>query len=345
MTSALIAFWHKFKKGSKLFSHSNRNSQCTPARNVCRPDYSGDSLPSVTREKQTPELSVGIVIPTLGVNDCLDATLASIAGQSVPAKCVIVIDQSSSQRIEQICNDGSHASNVIHVRSHTGASHARNVGIDNLPPGVDIVGFLDDDCTYAEDCLFQATQYFGTDMVGAISGRLESHQNRLAFGDKDARLNRKTVWTKAIEATTFCRMNALQKVGQFDESLGIGSSTPWQSGEGTDLLLRLMKGGYSVWYTPSCKVYEHDQRKGPLNSMTLKTRNYARGTGRVYRAHYSLHTCLWQVLRPCIGAVISFATGNTGKANLRIQSAIGRWEGITLHAFRLPDSIRSPRVY
>lgn len=277
------------------------------------------------------EPKIGVVIPTLGSNDCLDQALESIARQRWNVASVVIVDQSDDDRIAGICRDWAQQLPLRKVRTHRGASHARNVGLEHLDPHVDIVGFLDDDCTYADDCFNEVIAHFTDDSFAAMSGQLRSHEARLRFGDRPERLNRRTVWTHAIEATLFCRTSVLSQVGGFDEQLGIGGPTPWQSGEGTDLLLRMMEAGYSVHYNPACEVHEHDAGGGARPDPVVKSRLYGRGTGRVYRRHYSLLACFMQVLRPAVVAALDFARGNKASFRKRSQAAIGRWEGLTGH--------------
>lgn len=274
-------------------------------------------------------LRIGVVIPTLGTNDCLDKSLSSIAQQTREVASVVVVDQSHNDRIATICNKWSSMLPILRVHTHPGASHARNTGLNQLVENVDIVGFLDDDCTYAANCFEEVQASFHDNRTAAISGRLNSHESRLRFGDDAQALDYRTVWTMAIEATMFCRISVIDDLNGFNEELGIGSSSPWQSGEGTDLLLRMMGRGYEVHYQPKCEVTEHDENASTKASPALKSRKYGRGTGRVYRMHYSWLVCIWQVIRPLLGAFISLAAGNKELSIRRLQAAIGRWEGIT----------------
>lgn len=275
------------------------------------------------------QMSIGIIIPTLGINDCLDESLTSIARQTSQVTAIVVVDQSVGSRIEDVCRRWSDKLPIRHVRSRTGLSHARNIGLEILPNSTDVVGFLDDDCSYGDGCLAEASRHFNDPGVGALSGRLHSSTPRLKFGKSDEKLGRRTVWTKAIEPAMFCRMSAIHQAGPFDEDLGIGSRTPWQSGEGTDLLLRIMKLGYSVWYTPACEIHEHDTNRTTPVNLANKSRKYGRGTGRVYRMHYPWQSCLWQVIRPLLGSCLALASGNMDQYRRRLQAAIGRWEGLS----------------
>lgn len=270
---------------------------------------------------------IGIVIPTLGLNDCLDLSLQSIETQSVKPQAIVVVDQSSNDRIQMICRSWQDKLPVMHIRAQRGLSHARNIGLHYLASKADVVGFLDDDCSYGEGSLEKVKIHFATGSRGAMSGKLISPTHRIKFGDRFEKLNKSNVWQKSIEPALFFSMPVLRLVGDFDEQLGIGCDTPWQSGEGTDLLLRVMKEGFSVHYNPECKVYEHDRQRASQLDPAKKSRMYGRGTGYVYRRHYSWPSCMMQIIRPIVGAGLDLAKGDVQSSRKRTQAAIGRWEG------------------
>lgn len=81
----------------------------------------------------------------------------------------------------------------------------------------------------------------------------------------------------------FYRTEVLAAVQGFDESLGVGSGTPWQSGEKTDFLLRVAQAGYKVWCVPAAVV------RHPRTDLRLlqraKVLAYAAGRMRLLRKH------------------------------------------------------------
>lgn len=272
--------------------------------------------------------TVAIVIPTLGDNDCLEETLLSIHAQLELVRCVVVVDQSESTRIGDICRSAPPGLPVIHARSRRGVSHARNVGLALVPPEATVVAFTDDDCTYVDGCFAKALSQLRNEDVGAVTGCVLNFVPRNRYGNRTRTLNRRTVWTNAEEAALFFRRSVLREVGDFDESLGLGSATPWQSGEGTDLLLRIMRAGHQVVYEPLCRVQEHESHKSQSIDWPTKNRLYGRGTGRVYQKHYAWPSRITTVVRPVLAAMLAALRRDPVKSRLRLQSALGRWEGI-----------------
>ncbi|WP_146146144.1 glycosyltransferase family 2 protein [Geodermatophilus tzadiensis] len=172
------------------------------------------------------------------------------------------------------------------VESAGGASRGRNDAINAIGPSVDVMGFPNDDSTYPRTCLEQVAVAFRSDpgIAGLACSLVERGQPRFTLPDNGA-LDRLTVW-RAIEPAMFLRRETLDDVGGFNEALGTGCSTPWQSGEGTDLLLRIIEQGGVVLSRPDIAVIgEGERRDLDPSSLVAKHRGYARGTGYVYRTH------------------------------------------------------------
>uniref|UniRef100_UPI001A955928 glycosyltransferase family 2 protein n=1 Tax=Actinomadura roseirufa TaxID=2094049 RepID=UPI001A955928 len=199
------------------------------------------------------------------------------------------------------------------------------------PAGV--VAFPDDGTWYPPDALARAARTLagGADVA---SGRLLAtggDRARWRFPDEPRPIDARTVWSHARTETCFFRADLLRATGGFDEGLGAGSGTPWQSGAETDLLLRALHSGRTLVYDPGIRVYEHDpaDAKASDPAHRAKARHTARGTGRVYRRHYGAYTCARVVARPLGAAVLDAARGRLPDARRHLHRAIGRAEGMT----------------
>ena len=85
----------------------------------------------------------------------------------------------------------------------------------------------------------------------------------------------------------FYRTAVIDSVQGFDEELGVGSNTPWQSGEETDFLLRTAQAGFAVVRAPSVVV--RHPRPNLRDLPCGKIRGYAAGRMRLLRKH----RCPW----------------------------------------------------
>lgn len=286
-------------------------------------------------DKRVPDQRIAVVVPTIGRPALLDRLMESISMQTLAAAEVIVIDQSEDDRTRAVVESWRPRIPVRRLTSVRGISVGLNTGIAALGDH-DVVGIACDDTYYAPDAFAHAAKALTADTaLGAVSGRLLGVAGRPAqlqsFADRPMLLDDRSVWTSAIEATCFYRAGFLRDVGVFDEELGAGAASPWQSGEGTDLLLRGLKAGWPIAYDPRIVIFE-DNPDDPARSTRaarIKARRSARGTGRVFRRHHGLGRQLRVVIRPLGGAVLSACRGRWAYADWHLQRFLGRVEGLT----------------
>jgi glycosyltransferase involved in cell wall biosynthesis len=279
------------------------------------------------------QVRVAVVITTIGRPELLSHLLTSLAAQTLPPCQVIVVDQSRDDGTRTVVDVWADRLPVRRLTSNRGASVGRNVGLGALAD-YDFVAFPDDDSRYKPDTLANAAEALVRgSSIGAVSGRLLDLTGRpvqLTFGGRRMLLDSRTVWTSAIEETCFFRAEFIKTVGTFDEELGIGAASPWQSGEGTDLLLRGLKAGWKLVFDPRIVVYEHNPGDpDPRDrAFRLKARYAARGTGHVFRRHHGFSRQFKVVFRPLGAAILSAACGRWAQARWYLQRSIGRVEGI-----------------
>jgi hypothetical protein len=225
---------------------------------------------------------LGLAITTVG-RPALHRLLESVTDSTLLPLMVTVANQSG--RDLQLETSGL-PFDVRVVDSSGGASRGRNEAVAALGSSVDVIGFPNDDSTYPRTCLEQVADAFGStpDVQGLACSLVESGRPRFVLPD-DGALDRYTVW-RAIEPAMFLRRGTFEEVGGFREDLGTGCRTPWQSGEGTDLLLRVIEQGGVVSSRPDIAVIGQGERRDlDTSSLLAKHRGYARGTGYVYRIH------------------------------------------------------------
>lgn len=272
-------------------------------------------------------MRVGAVISTIGRPHLLGPLLESLEAQSHPAQQIIVVDQSEGPEVAEVVREWEGRLPVTRLTSGRGLSLGRNTGWKALEE-CDVVVFPDDDLTFGPEMLAALVAEFRDPQIMAVSGRLVGTQTeRVAFDGGRCELDRRTVWTRAIEGATSYRMSALRATGGFDETLGVGCPTIWQSGEGTDLLLRVLASGGRAVFEPSVVVTEHQDEI--TNTQYLrKVRAYGRGTGRVYRLRYGLFDRCLVVAKPMAATVLYALRGQREAAAHKWQACLGRLEGM-----------------
>lgn len=276
----------------------------------------------------SPEFS--LIISTLGPADRLRQCLASIMEQSYSSFEVIVVDQNATDHVRKIVAEFRETGKVHHTRSQVGLSKGRNAGLA-LARGR-IVAFPDDDCEYPVTVLADVKAWFlSDDDLSGICIRCCDRDGRDSAGRsarKKGLVTKSNVWGRGVSVGIFLKAEVTKEIGGFNEDLGLGSKTPYQSGEETDLLLRLISRGCKIHYEPSLRVL-HPRMSSKITSDDINmTYNYALGAGRVLRRHkYNKFVVAWHCLRPILGAFAAIASGKLNLAQLRYRRAIGRFDG------------------
>jgi len=249
--------------------------------------------------------------------------LQSLAKQTYTNFELIVVDQNPDNRLVPILDAFKSVFYIVHLRSTPGLSRARNIGLRYIKG--DIVAFPDDDCWYPPHLLERVSHIFTNTSIDGVTGMAVDGSGKPLGGwdKKPGFLNIYNVWRRAISYTIFLRNEVVCTLGEFDENLGVGASTPWGSGEETDYLLKAIKKGFSIYYEPTIKIY-HPQK----NISSKKALHYARGMGYVLRKHqYSPWFFIYWQLRSLVGIGEAIIRGDWQKAMIRWAYVKGRLQG------------------
>ena len=266
--------------------------------------------------------SFDLVVATVGRIGELARLLASVEAQGVPQLRVIVVDQSGDNRLAKVLQ--SRGLELLHLRSEPGLSRARNVGLDHL--SADLVAFPDDDCVYPPGLLQRIAERLAADRgLDGLTGRAADASGASSAGWKtdSAVLTDDNLWNRAISYTIFLRRGTVERVGAFDERLGLGSSEPWASGEEIDYLIRALRGGARIEYDPSL-VVRHDVR---VDDTRIGSRDGA-SVGYLLRKHeYPRDSVARMLVRPLGGIVVSLARKDRARASYHAATLRGRIRG------------------
>jgi hypothetical protein len=206
-----------------------------------------------------------------------------------------------------------------------------------LRDDADVIAFPNDHSRYREDTIEAAACFFDADaeLAGLAGTLLEPTGPRFKLPPSGSTLNRRTAW-RAIESTMFLR----SRFASFRPGIGPGSSSPWQAGEGTDLLFGMLREGRRVIAAPEVVVLGRGERRSLSDKeWQTKLRSYARGTGYVLRLHRAgpLESLLF-VFKPPIRLLVP---PSTGRPTVRdsIATVVGRLEGRLGRCFSAPDGL------
>lgn len=283
---------------------------------------------------------MSLVVTTLGRITELERLFDSLAAQSFKNFDVTLVDQNDDDRLAAL--DGLQLPfpvQRIRTLGERGASRGRNRGWRSTRGR--LVLFPDDDCWYPPDFLERARAIMMERGCDILSGRPADESGRTINGRFEPvaqAADRANIWTIAIEWLVIYRREVLEAVQGFDEDIGVGASTPWQSSEIQDILLRALNKGFSCWFDPSLVGHHEEVVTGaPTERMRRKGRAYARGMGYVLALHgFGAASKVRWVVRPVGGAAVSLLRGRIARALYYGQVAVGRAEGIAGRRFRSP---------
>lgn len=272
-------------------------------------------------------MKFSLILATLNRKTELNEFLKSLLEQKEVDFELIIVDQNRENFIDEIIEKYKEYYKILHIKTkYKGLSRARNLGINNA--NGDIIAFPDDDCIYPVNILKKIEDLFIDKNVDGITGIVRNFEGKICCGNFDSDsgyIDIYNCWKRSISITIFLKRYVLEKTGYFNELLGVGSGTKWGAGEETDYIIRSLKNGYKIYYSPSIYIYHPESKDIPLK----KILSYNRGMGKVMKINnYSLWFKIYYLLRSIGGALLSLLKLDFKKFLEYIISFLGRLEGL-----------------
>ena len=130
-------------------------------------------------------------------------------------------------------------------------------------------------------------------------------------------LTRDNLWNRAISYSIFLRRELVERVGPFDERLGLPSS----SGEEIDYLVRALDAGARIEYEPSL-IVGHDHESRDLDHIAARD---GRSIGYILRKHrYPPRVVARMFVRPAGGALLAVLQNDHARARFHAHTLPGR---------------------
>jgi hypothetical protein len=281
-------------------------------------------------------LKVSLIVATLGERpDDIRALLRSLIPQVRFISDIIIVDQHpDSHRLPALLCPFRDVLPIRCTRSEPGLSRARNLGLTFATGG--LVAFPDDDCVYPDGLLEWVVDWFETNFEYDI----------LAVGARDAagvpsgnRWPRDSCEIKPLNAfrTTFSPSlflcTDLAQSTRFDLQLGLGSGTPFGSGEETDYVLRLLCRKARGRFDRSRHVV-HPRRDMLSGSASApRAQAYGFGMGHVLRINSLRALWISFLAYNLARAGLVLLRGNLEGARLCLAQTKGLWSGFLAPAF------------
>lgn len=271
-----------------------------------------------------------LIVCTVDRFDQLERLFRSLAEQHHRDFEVILVDQNMDDRLLGLVDRFSPHFAIRHIRSPKGLSRARNNGMA-VADG-DYVCFPDDDCWYEADTLATAGALFAAHPeLAIVTGRTLDAEGLASVsptGETRLALTRWNYLKCGNSNGIFVRRAALAEIGGFDEDLGVGSQSPFQSGEEADFLLRALAVGKRAMFFPQLIVH-HDQVTSEYGPRQVeRARKYGRGFGALMRKQaFPLFYVGYRLLRPVAGWLAALARFNFDAARYKRAWLLGILEG------------------
>jgi GT2 family glycosyltransferase len=268
-----------------------------------------------------------LVVATVDRVAELERLLESLELQTHQGFRMLIVDQNDDDRLGPVL-ERSRPFEVTRLRSERGLSRARNAALGQLR--AELVAFPDDDCVFPADLFERIGERFQDQPeLDALTGRaVDEHGESSSSWARDAAvLTRDNLWNRAISFTIFLRAGVVDRVGAFDEALGLGANGPWSSGEEIDYLVRVLDTGAHVEYDPSLVVLHRHKALSPSALQSLGARDGA-SIGYILRKHrYRLPTVVRMFVRPLGGAALSLLRRDPSRTRFHLSTLRGRLLG------------------
>lgn len=236
--------------------------------------------------------ALSLVVSTVGRPTDFLRLLASVAAAERAGEVeLVLVDQSSTQScvgvLEAHPELTERLAGAVSTTSGLGAAHGRNVGIELATAPV--LGFPDDNCWFPPTAFAQVLDRFAAQgSLQLLSGQQQTADGRpsmLRWSATPAAITRYNFLRTSIMSTMFVRRSALDRVGRFDERMGVGSAGWYGAGEESDLLLRVLDSGGLAAYDPRLVVLQDEPRDEQDPAFVGKMLRYGCGMGHLWRLH------------------------------------------------------------
>jgi len=270
---------------------------------------------------------LSLIVATVGRIHETERLLSTLDTQSYREFEVVVVDQNTDDRLVEVLQRHQGLS-ILHLRAERGCSHARNVGLSAARG--EIICFPDDDCWYPSDLLALVSDWFRNHPeFGGLFACLRDADNR-PVGPKWPKraevCTRKNMFHLGLTPNGFLRRQVTDAIGLFDENIGPGAKSLYQSGEDFDYFLRALEHGYQMWFEPALTV--HHPSYHAIERMQRTTYTYALGGAYVLRKHrYPLGFLAGLVCRSLGGAAVDICKADFENAKLYLVRAAGQLRG------------------
>ncbi|WP_162596042.1 glycosyltransferase family A protein [Bacillus sp. CGMCC 1.16541] len=245
-----------------------------------------------------------LILCTVNRTDFLESFLECLCKQEYKDFELILVDQNLDDRVNKIVDSFKEYYKIKHIKSEKGLSKARNIGLKHVEG--DIIAFPDDDCIYSENMLEKINDFFNNYNYEILSIKMTNNVpggRKVQHNVPSQEVNRKNVMKLMASISMFYKRNVINKVGGFDERLGLGAKTIFQGGEDYDYPLRAMNKGFKIYYDNTIEVFHPWDDKDIDQKKNLSEKSYNGGAAEMFllnKHHYNFIFKLMRITRRII---------------------------------------------
>lgn len=275
--------------------------------------------------------SISLVVTTIGRPADLQSLLNSLREQSPLLDLeIVLVDQSADRRSTQVVRSQAVGIRTVLATSGRGCGLGRRVGIAAATG--DLVAIPNDNCLYSPGLLDRVLSHFTNDpSLAGVSGRQLTRDGRNCasrWAKAPGPVTRTNFHRTSTASTLFLRRDRVLAAGSIDSRLGTGSPGPFQAGEESDLLLRMISRGDRIHYDPELVVIKDDPRYDVQTDWVPKMHGYGVGQGYLWRVHRLSRAIMgYRVVRKGASGLIHLASGQPILARADLAFSRGWVEG------------------
>lgn len=247
-------------------------------------------------------MKFSLIVATLGPTEVLSVLFKTLEEQLFTDFEVIVVDQNEHDEVETIM--AQHSLNFKYIRSEKGLSRSRNKGIHSSIG--DYLLFPDDDCRYPKSLLKDIDELLSVVEADVITfgSKNEDGEPIARFHNKSGYCNQYNIWNRVCSIGLVVDRNVIGN--GFDESLGLGSGTPWPAGEDYDLPIRMILAGKRVFYSSQLNCFHDVPIKRSNEEMLSRAKLHSPALGRLWKIHnYPTWFVSYYIFRNLVALILS----------------------------------------
>jgi len=275
---------------------------------------------------------LAVVVSTIGRQAEFRRLMQSVGQSPRPAEIeLVVVDQSDDGRCAAVLDEQDWSFSARAATSGRGASVGRNAGL--LLTSAPVVAFPDDDAWYPAGVLDRIVEAFDLDPgLAGLCGRqitADGRSSMLRWQPQPGPVTSRNFLRTSIMSTMVFRRSWLDRVGEFDENMGVGSPSWYGACEESDLLLRVLEQGGAISYDPALLVHQEEPRDEPDEQFVAKMLSYGCGQGHLWRKRgLSRAQLSYFLARKLVAATVRAARGQRVLARADLAWLRGNLAGL-----------------